>query len=268
MNKDPPKVLEGPSNVTAAVGATVAFRCNVTGSPRPAVTWERNGMPINSSSTAEAQGKYNQSSEEDIHLLTITNVQQTDSGLYSCRVHNNHEMPLFQSAHLNIQGITKVHKYNYRFLVLSNQSVPLLAEPCSPPNITIDAIYGNGTTLFAALNWTKPIYDGNSPITAYELGCKTKSHDNFFVSQVDSSIFTGEIPCAFIHQLNQSLPFSLDLVMRVVANNGIGSTSSKLLNLTVEVITSKNNQSAFEVVIHPLTSPSTVPTLISKTIDL
>ena len=104
-NSDPPDILEGPSNVTAAVGATVTFRCNVTGFPEPVVTWELNGMPINTSKEATAQGKINQSSEKDSHVLTVTDVQQgADSGLYICRIHNNHGVPLFESAYLEIQG--------------------------------------------------------------------------------------------------------------------------------------------------------------------
>ena len=141
------------------------------------------------------------------------------------------------------------------------------AGPPSPPNVEVKAIYGHGTTLFAALNWTEPTHDGNSPITAYQLECKMKGQDKFYTRHKDSGIFFGEIPCAFLNQFNHSLPFVLDLVVRVLASNTIGVTSSNLLNLTVELVASKNNRSAFEAVMPSSISPSTVPTLASKLTD-
>ena len=99
----------------AAVGATVTFHCNVTGFPEPDVTWKLNGMPVNASNAATAQEKYSQSTEKEVHVLTITDVhvqQGTDSGLYSCCIHNNHDMNNYgtgtlscQGAYLHIQGI-------------------------------------------------------------------------------------------------------------------------------------------------------------------
>ena len=88
-----------------------------------------------------------------------------------------------------------------------------------------------------------------------------------YTRPMDSAIFLGEIPCAYIYQLNHSLPFELDLVLRVLAKNTIGSTSSNLLRLTVGIIASNNNQSAFEVLMHS-SSPSAIPTSSSKLIDL
>ena len=132
----------------------------------------------------------------------------------------------------------------------------------------VEAIYGNGTTLFAVLNWTEPTHDGDSLIIAYQLECKIERHDKVYTGRMDSDIFFGEIPCAYIYQLNHSLPFELDLVLRVLAKNSIGSTSSNLLRLTVEIIASNNNQSAFEVRMHSSPSPSAVPTSSSKLIDL
>ena len=88
-----------------------------------------------------------------------------------------------------------------------------------------------------------------------------------YTGRMDSDIFFGEILCAYIYQLNHSLPFELDLVLRVLAKNSIGSTSSKLLRLTVEIIASNDNQSAFEVRMHS-SSPSVIPTSSSKLVDL
>ena len=101
---DPPEISEGPRNVTAEIGDTVTFCCNVTGYPEPTVTWQVNGMAINTSNASATQSKYNQSSEEGIHVITIIDVQQEeDGGRYSCHFENNVGRAL-ESAYLKIQG--------------------------------------------------------------------------------------------------------------------------------------------------------------------
>ena len=118
--------------------------------------------------------------------------------------------------------------------------------------------------MFAALNWTEPDHDGGSPIIAYEPGCKRKGRDKFRATQVDSDVYSAEIPCAFIDRSNQTLPHLLHLLLRVVANNAIDSTSSESLDLTVEIRAAESNQSAFEVFVLP---PTPLSTTSSKTIS-
>jgi hypothetical protein len=85
-----------------------------------------------------------------------------------------------------------------------------------------------------------------------------------YTKRIDSGKFVGAIPCAYIYQLNYSLPFELELEVRVLVHNKIiGSTSSNLLNLTVQVVASNDNQSAFEV-LFPSTYSPTMLTLSSK----
>ena len=105
---DPPEILEGPTNVTAEIGGTVTFCCNVTGFPEPTVTWQLDGMAINKSNSSIAQSKYNQSRKEGMHVITITDVQlEEDGGRYSCHFENDVGKEL-QSAYLQIQGTIQV----------------------------------------------------------------------------------------------------------------------------------------------------------------
>ena len=130
--------------------------------------------------------------------------------------------------------------------------------------VKVAAIYGKDTAVLAVLNWTEPDHDGNSPIVAYKPGCKRKSRDKFLAAQVHSDVFSSEILCAFVNGTNETLPYLLHLLLRVKANNALGSTSSELLDLTVEVRAAENNQSAFEVFM--LTS-TPLPTRTSKPIS-
>ena len=128
--------------------------------------------------------------------------------------------------------------------------------PPSPPNMKVEAIYGKGVVVFAVLNWTEPDHDGNSPIIAYEPGCKKKNRAKFRATNVDFDVFSAEIPCAVINKPNQTLPSLLHLSLRVIVNNALGSTSSELIDLTVEVRAAKSNQSEVEVFILPSTVSS------------
>ena len=95
--------------MTAKIGDTVAFRCNVTGYPEPVVTWQLYGMALHASNASTAQIKYIQSSEKGTQVLKIADVQQAeDGGRYSCYVGNNNGTPLSATAYLQIQGTVHV----------------------------------------------------------------------------------------------------------------------------------------------------------------
>ena len=122
--------------------------------------------------------------------------------------------------------------------------------------------------MFAAINWTRPDYDGNSPIISYELGCKRKGREKFLAVQVDSDVFSAEVRCAFINQPNQLVPYLLHLLLRVTVSNTLSSTSSDLLDLTVEVHATESNQSAFEVFMTPPTRPLTMTSKPISSVNL
>lgn len=132
-----------------------------------------------------------------------------------------------------------------------------LTGPPSPPRVSVKAIYAKGTVVYATLNWTCPDHDGNSPITAYEPGCKRKDRFNFHVSKVDSSVYSAEVLCARSYRSTRIMPYLLHFVLRVVARNLVDSTSSELIGLTVEIRPTVSNRSELEVVVLPPTSFTT-----------
>ena len=96
----PPELVENPTNVTASVGDTVKFRCNVTGSPLPAVWWQQNGITLDVLNTSIEQSSSFLSS-----ILTLPDVQRGDaSGYHKCIVRNKYGEKVSQRAYLLIQG--------------------------------------------------------------------------------------------------------------------------------------------------------------------
>ena len=74
-------LLENENNI-------VTFNCQATGEPVPSISWYFNGIMVNVSVTS----KYNISSSVNETLvgsfLTITNVQSSDVGTYTCHAEN------------------------------------------------------------------------------------------------------------------------------------------------------------------------------------
>ena len=82
----PPTFLTIPSSIVLpASGGQAVFICSVTGSPIPSITWLHNNNAINSSNSITIV------TQEQIlnTILTIANVQQSNSGSYQCRAENN-----------------------------------------------------------------------------------------------------------------------------------------------------------------------------------
>ncbi|XP_058400884.1 roundabout homolog 3 isoform X3 [Diceros bicornis minor] len=72
----PPIILQGPANQTLALGSSVWLPCRVAGNPQPSVQWKKDG-------------KWLQGDDLQLNLMAngtlyIANVQEMDTGFYSC----------------------------------------------------------------------------------------------------------------------------------------------------------------------------------------
>ena len=94
---DQPEITLHPIAQTRAEGDNVTLSCNATGNPEPTISWTRNGFPVNASNDSSI------SFSEDNKLLTITNVNRTDSGEYRCVANNSIGNDTSNVATLNIQ---------------------------------------------------------------------------------------------------------------------------------------------------------------------
>nr|XP_057934538.1 roundabout homolog 1-like isoform X2 [Doryrhamphus excisus] len=81
----PPAFALRPKNQVAAVGRTVTFQCEASGNPQPAIFWQREGSE---SLLFSAPQPFSRVSVSQTGSLTITDVQHSDGGLYSCQALN------------------------------------------------------------------------------------------------------------------------------------------------------------------------------------
>ncbi|XP_047463471.1 roundabout homolog 1-like isoform X2 [Mugil cephalus] len=87
VNTVPPAFAVRPRNQVAAVGRTVTFQCEATGNPQPAIFWQREGSESLLFSYQPPQ-PFSRLSVSQMGSLTITDVQRSDGGFYSCQALN------------------------------------------------------------------------------------------------------------------------------------------------------------------------------------
>ncbi|XP_051535075.1 roundabout homolog 1-like isoform X1 [Myxocyprinus asiaticus] len=83
----PPVFVVRPRNEVAGMGRTVTFQCEATGSPQPAIFWQKEGSQnlLFSSQPPPPSSRFSVSQTGD---LTITAVERSDGGYYSCQALN------------------------------------------------------------------------------------------------------------------------------------------------------------------------------------
>lgn len=98
-----PVILEGPVNITNAVGSTVTFSCSGEGSPTPnAMIVKEDTISDYNMYNAGGSGLGNQESKVMVER-TIKNLAHTDEGWYVCIVSNQHGVT-FSRAYLDVVG--------------------------------------------------------------------------------------------------------------------------------------------------------------------
>ncbi|XP_034034679.1 roundabout homolog 1-like isoform X2 [Thalassophryne amazonica] len=83
----PPAFIIRPRNQVVAGGRTVTFPCEATGNPQPAIFWQREGSESLLFSYQPPQ-PFSRLSVSQMGSLTITDVQHSDAGFYSCQALN------------------------------------------------------------------------------------------------------------------------------------------------------------------------------------
>ena len=129
----PPCIIEGPTNTTEIDDTNVTLRCDAVASPQHNVTWmfQRTGTNgtrmIISTSSSDPNMKYliNDSvNTAGFGTLTITNLQYSDRGIYTCVAANTHGS-VNDSAMMNVHGknfivFANIHYNDYSQTYQSN----------------------------------------------------------------------------------------------------------------------------------------------------
>uniref|UniRef100_A0A8C4ZCH9 Uncharacterized protein n=1 Tax=Gadus morhua TaxID=8049 RepID=A0A8C4ZCH9_GADMO len=84
----PPDFALHPRNQVASVGRTVTFQCQASGSPQPAIFWQREGSEEGFVFCCDPPQPSSRLSVSPSGSLTISDVQRADAGLYSCQALN------------------------------------------------------------------------------------------------------------------------------------------------------------------------------------
>uniref|UniRef100_A0A670HYF3 Ig-like domain-containing protein n=1 Tax=Podarcis muralis TaxID=64176 RepID=A0A670HYF3_PODMU len=78
VTEAPPKFMKHISDCASFKGTSASFQCLVVGSPKPAISWFKNGALIHEERYCVEE------SQEGCHSLTIRSLVQTDEGEYKC----------------------------------------------------------------------------------------------------------------------------------------------------------------------------------------
>uniref|UniRef100_A0A663M3I2 Obscurin n=1 Tax=Athene cunicularia TaxID=194338 RepID=A0A663M3I2_ATHCN len=77
-----PRFLTRPKAFMVSVGKDATLSCQIIGNPIPAVSWEKDKLPVQSG------GRFKTTEDGDLYRLTIYDLSLEDSGQYICRAKN------------------------------------------------------------------------------------------------------------------------------------------------------------------------------------
>ncbi|KAA8592567.1 hypothetical protein FQN60_018022 [Etheostoma spectabile] len=89
------QIIQGPNNITVAIGTEVSMHCAVHGFPVPMVHWFKDGCLLSNCSVSF-------SLQNNGQLLTFRNVTREDEGSYHCEAFNQKESIKSQPAFLHL----------------------------------------------------------------------------------------------------------------------------------------------------------------------
>uniref|UniRef100_A0A8C7JW40 Roundabout, axon guidance receptor, homolog 3 (Drosophila) n=1 Tax=Oncorhynchus kisutch TaxID=8019 RepID=A0A8C7JW40_ONCKI len=140
----PPIIRQGPANQTLAPGSTAHLQCHVMGNPLPSIQWEKDGQRI--------LGDERVSLMEN-GMFQITNLQETDSGAYTC-------MASSSSGETMWSGVLTVKESG-------GSSVPQASEPFQLPGPPQKPVVTDVTRNSVTLTWQPNAHEGGAAVTSY-----------------------------------------------------------------------------------------------------
>ncbi|XP_041947127.1 roundabout homolog 3 isoform X2 [Alosa sapidissima] len=141
----PPIIRQGPANQTLAPGVTAQLQCHVMGNPLPSIQWEKDSQRI-------------LANDERISLmengtLQIINLQETDSGTYTCVASSS-------SGDTSWSGVVTVKES-------VDSSVSQASEPIQLPGPPQKPVVTDVTLNSVTLTWQPNAHEGGAAVTSY-----------------------------------------------------------------------------------------------------
>nr|XP_020140282.1 Down syndrome cell adhesion molecule [Microcebus murinus] len=194
----PAMITSYPNTTLATQGQKKEMSCTAHGEKPIIVRWEKEDRIINPE-MARYLVSTKEAGEEVISTLQILPTVREDSGFFSCHAINSYGED---------RGIIQL----------------TVQEPPDPPEIEIKDVKARTITL----RWTMG-FDGNSPITGYDIECKNKS-DSWDSAQRTKDV-SPQLNSATIIDIHPSSTYSI----RMYAKNRIGkSEPSNELTITAD----------------------------------
>ncbi|XP_041809039.1 roundabout homolog 3 isoform X4 [Chelmon rostratus] len=141
----PPIIRQGPGNHTLAPGSTTQLHCHIMGNPIPSIQWEKDGQRI--------LGNDGRISLMENGTFQITNLQETDSGVYTCLASSS-------SGETSWSGVLTVKES-------ADPSVAQATEPFQLPGPPHKPIVTDVSKNSVSLTWQPNAHEGGAAVTSY-----------------------------------------------------------------------------------------------------
>uniref|UniRef100_A0A3Q3W7Q5 Uncharacterized protein n=1 Tax=Mola mola TaxID=94237 RepID=A0A3Q3W7Q5_MOLML len=160
----PPLIRQGPANHTLAPGSTIQLHCHIMGNPIPSIQWEKDGQRI--------LGNDGRISLMENGTFQITNVQETDSGVYTCLASSS-------SGETSWSGALTVKES-------ADPSVTHATEPFQLPGPPYKPIVTDVSKNSVSLTWQPNAHEGGAAITSYIIEAFSQSAGSTWQTVADT----------------------------------------------------------------------------------
>lgn len=143
----PPIIRQGPANQTLALGSVAQFHCHVIGGPSLRIGWEKDGKRI-----VEDDPRMNLMENG---TLQITNVEDMDSGMYTCVVSS-------ATGESSWSGTLTMREDG-----APGSSVPRVSESIQLPGPPQKPVVTEVTKGTVTLTWQSNPHEGGAAVTSY-----------------------------------------------------------------------------------------------------
>uniref|UniRef100_A0A8C7Y1M7 Roundabout, axon guidance receptor, homolog 3 (Drosophila) n=1 Tax=Oryzias sinensis TaxID=183150 RepID=A0A8C7Y1M7_9TELE len=160
----PPIIRQGPANHTLAPGSTAQLHCHIIGNPTPSIQWEKDGQRI--------LGNDERISLMENGTFQITNLQELDSGVYTCVASSS-------SGESSWSGALTVKES-------ADPSAAQAAQPFQLPGPPQKPIVTDVSKNSVSLTWQPNAHEGGAAVTSYIIEAFSQSAGSTWQTVADT----------------------------------------------------------------------------------